>query len=580
MTTSITDQHAQALDRRRRLLNHYDAGLLSYRPSILSPEEFAEVVLDFTRWDDFSFDTVMWDIAGGVACYPSNVVPHYPSLQEWLDAGNDFLHPIISGSRQRGLEVFLSFRVNAGQDPNFDSVSFKEDHEEWLVNFNEDDQSPAKRYLERLDGEVSQLKWDYANPQLRAHQVAALQELVTNYDLDGIQLDFARGVPCLRVGHQWVMRDHLTQFMRDVRAMMRRREVERGKPLLLAVRIAESIAGCHFDGIDIETWVDDDLVDMTILGCRSFDVELAAFKEVVAASGVKLYPCHDNHHSSDGYKCTPLKVLRGIASNWWHQGADGISLFNFTCSNGEAEERSGLRQRPISPCHQQDWETNLTFLSEAADPEKLAGQPKTFVLQRRAGGAPWEFGYPENGLTMDHAFQNVNLLSSLPARLGQHGNDCTFLHVYLGEKLASLEGRQGILRVLISDGPPQAVDETASKPESDSGRDSDRDSDRDWAPDRLERGLIRRNPYVLGDGLWTVPLTRQTANSLEVRINNIRLALDGTGPDGKEGWLVYPVEPPQLARGVNLLTFRLRDGSGAQISIEKVELDLTGSVNL
>jgi len=80
--------------------------------------------------------------------------------------------------------------------------------------------------------------------------------------------------------------------------------------------------------------------------------------------------------------------------------------------------------------------------------------------------------------------------------------------------------------------------------------------------------------------LWTVPLTRQTANSLEVRINNIRLALDGTGPDGKEGWLVYPVEPPQLARGVNLLTFRLRDGSGAQISIEKVELDLTGSVNL
>ncbi len=156
---------------------------------------------------------------------------------------------------------------------------------------------------------------------------------------------------------------------------------------------------------------------------------------------------------------------------------------------------------------------------------------------------------------MDHAFQNANILATLPARLGQHGKGTTFLHVCVGEEMANIEGCTAMLRVLISD---------ATAP-----TDGDMDEGADRSADRIERGLIRRNPYVLGDGLYTTPLTRQTAGDLEVRINNIRLVRGGT----QEGWLVYPVEPVQLASGPNLLTFRLSDES-AEISIEKIELDL------
>ena len=544
---NLNQEHLACVARPRRLLNHYDPAFFRYRPALLSAPAFAEVVLDFTRWDDFHFDTVLWDIHGAMASYPSKFIPHYPGMKEWLDDGNDFLSHVVSGSRDRGLEVFLSFRVNAGRDPNFEQVSFKGEHEDWLVNFNEDLEGPPQLCFERRDGELSQLKWDYAHPDLRAYQVAALQELVTNYDIDGIQLDFARGAPFLHVGHQWMLRDHLTQFVGDVRAMMRQRAMDRGRPLLLAVRIAESIEGCHFDGIDIETWIRQDLVDLTVLGCRSFDVDIAAFKRLVAATPVKVYPCHDNHHSSDGYKCTPLRVLRGIASNWWQQGADGIGVFNFTCSDGLAEERVGLREGPISPVHRQDWDSNRTFLSEAGDLQKLADKPKTFVVQRRAGGAPWEFGFPEDGITADHSFQNANLLAPLPARLGQHGKGTTILHLYVGAETASFKGVEAKLRMLVSDEASEMRAET----------------------DRIERGLIRRHPYVLGDGLWTVPLTQQTAASLEVRINNMRLQCGGVD----EGWLVYPVQAVQLASGLNLLTIRLPDDSEG-ISVEKIELDL------
>ena len=480
---NLEKEHEDCVACPRRLLNHNDPGFFGYRPSLLSPQEYAEVVLDFTRWEEFRFDSVMWDVDGAMACYPSKFLPHYPGLKEWLDAGNDFLPQVVSLSRQRGLEVFLSFRVNAGQDPNYDMAPVR-GRPEWLVDFEEDPQAPPRLELPRLDGQVSMKKLDYGNPEVRSFQLGAVTELA-RYDVDGLQLDFARGAPFLRVGHQWERRDQLTAFMREVRGMMRRRARERGRPLLLAVRVAESVEGCRFDGIDIGTWVGEGLVDLLVVGARSFDVDIAAFQRLPGSERVKVYPCHDNHHSSDGYKCTPLPVLRGLASKWWHQGADGIAVFNFRCSDEGAVDAAGLRRKPVSPCHLQDWDTNRTFLSEAGDPGKLAGKRKTYALQRRSGGAPWEFGYPEDGITVTHSFQNANALAPLPARLGQHGRGATYFKLYVGESAEGLGSCQARLRLLASD-------EAEEGPED----------------ERIASGLIRRNPYVWGDGLYTVAMAK------------------------------------------------------------------------
>ena len=115
----LNREHFECVARQRRLLNHYDANFFNYRTGLLSAGEFAEVVLDFTRFDEFRFDTVLWDVDGAMACYPSRFIPHYPGMKDWLDAGNDFLPDVVSRSRDLGLEVFFSFRVNSGQDPNF-----------------------------------------------------------------------------------------------------------------------------------------------------------------------------------------------------------------------------------------------------------------------------------------------------------------------------------------------------------------------------------------------------------------------------------------------------------------------------
>ena len=471
---NLEKEHEDCVARPRRLLNHNDPGFFNYRPSLLPPREFAEVVLDFTRWEEFRFDSVMWDVDGAMACYPSRFLPHYPGLKEWLDAGNDFLPDVLSLSRQRGLEVFLSFRVNAGQDPNYDTgAGARQQGMAGRFRGGSGEAAAARAAASGRRGQHEEARLRQPRGALPSSSGcwASLPATAST----GCNSISPGALPFLRVGHQWELRGELTRFMREVREMMRRRARERGRPLLLAARVAENIEGCRFDGIDIDTWVREGLVDLLIAGARSFDVDIAAFKRLPGSERVKVYPCHDNHHSSDGYKCTPLPVLRGLASKWWRQGADGIAVFNFRCSDDRAVEAAGLRPKPVSPCHLQDWDTNRTFLSEADDPEKLSGKKKTFVLQRRSGGAPWEFGYPEDGITVTHAFQNANALAPLPARLGRHGRGVTYFKLYVGESARSLGSCGARLRLLASD-------EAEDGPEE----------------QRVGSGLIRRNPYVWG----------------------------------------------------------------------------------
>ena len=58
-------EHAQAAGRQRRRLSHNGAGFIRYRPELLTLAAFSEVVLDFARWSEFRFDTVLWDVDGG-----------------------------------------------------------------------------------------------------------------------------------------------------------------------------------------------------------------------------------------------------------------------------------------------------------------------------------------------------------------------------------------------------------------------------------------------------------------------------------------------------------------------------------
>ena len=161
--------------------------------------------------------------------------------------------------------------------------------------------------------------------------------------------------------------------------------------------------GCRFDGIDVERWVGEQLIDLLALGVRSFEVDLADFQRVVAGTPVKLYPSIDDHHATDGYQNPGIEVLRGVAANWWHQGADGIHTFNFNYATD-------------APYAGQDWDSHRRAYQELGEVETLSAKDKRFVVQRRGGGhGPTVIPNPEDWATPRHTYANTNMLAQLPA---------------------------------------------------------------------------------------------------------------------------------------------------------------------
>ena len=98
-------------------------------------------------------------------------------------------------------------------------------------------------------------------------------------------------------------------------------------PVALCVR-AEDLAGCRTDGFDVATWVREGLVDILILGNRTTTVDVAAFRQLLAANPgpvpVTLCPMFDRHHTTDGYYDPPHGFHSAVFANFWAQGADSV----------------------------------------------------------------------------------------------------------------------------------------------------------------------------------------------------------------------------------------------------------------
>jgi hypothetical protein len=411
----LSAEHAEAVARPRRIIDQCDA-----------MDVLRLLDTDLATWLAFAFnhadtpgsqvDTICWDVGlseDTYAIYDSRILPRlqFPRLQTYWDQGLDWVGALVQGCHERGLEAFWNARLSEVDMP-----------QPWLERCGHTD--PARQNPVKTAHPDWVLPcwwwlglWNLASPGLRAHKVAVLRELVTRYDLDGIQLDFARHMPCLPLGRQWRLRRHATAFVRQVREMLQEVSELKGKPILLAARIPENLPGCRADGLDVEHWVEARLLDIMVLGSRTTTVDLASYRTLTAGTGIRLCPTFDRHHTTDGYYDAPIEYLRGVYANWWRQGADSVATFNWPCASAEAHAKLGLP----------DWVNPgqyTTAILEVGSHDTLRGKDMVFTVERR-GGYPWSDGY-----------HNRNDDRPLPCPLANHGAP-TVLPLYVFEDLAA-----------------------------------------------------------------------------------------------------------------------------------------------
>lgn len=268
-------------------------------------------------------------------------------LRKLFDAGTDPLTITIEACRSRNVRVVASYRMNAED---------WYEHTYLLSDF-------GRAHADARVPDSGNL--DPAVPVVYEHRMKIFAEVLSRYDVDGIEFDFRRWYHM--VSNPLENHTVLTQMVRDMRKLIDEAAKSKGVPrLLLGVRVGPSLDGdpspflfpgifyptkptnasCKELGLDVETWVKEGLVDYV---CPSLFLAslpgMPLTKEFVQiAKGTKtgIYPTlwplaawmhgvgekrvdFDDERALALYKYD----LCATALQMYRDGADGISTFNW-----------------------------------------------------------------------------------------------------------------------------------------------------------------------------------------------------------------------------------------------------------
>lgn len=340
----LRTQRKAAANRQRRIIFNNDGNepvyackdttpeeLLSHRTTPLAGSQVDSIF--YCTWSSgfslFTHGTKVGQVfATKEALFAQNQTP------EMLAAGTDPLRVMTDFGKQHGIEVFWSFRLNDthdGSSADYGPIMFRANqlklaHPDWLIGA-----ATAKPKY----GAWSAV--DFTRAEIRNLAFRYVEEVCQNYTVDGVELDFFRhpvffkraamsGTEC-----NDEERTLMTDLLRRIRTMTETEGLKRGRPILLAVRVPDSVEYCRTVGIDLEKWLKEGLLDLWVtsgyfqLNDWSYSVELGH------KHGVKVYPSLDESRVRDPAAKklrSSVASYRGRALNAWHAGADGVYLFN------------------------------------------------------------------------------------------------------------------------------------------------------------------------------------------------------------------------------------------------------------
>lgn len=251
---------------------------------------------------------------------------------DFFRMGTDPVRIVQEFCRENNLEFFISLRGNDTHDyqyrpsnnwPQFSQ--FKKDNLDLLVG--RWDNRPKHGYWSAMD---------FTRKAVRDRFVAVAVELMTDYEVDGLEIDFARHMVYFKsVAFGGTASDGecemLTDAMRQVRAAAEKVGRARQRPILIAVRTADCPAYSKAVGLDFEQWMKEKLIDIHIGG---FYFQLRPWEDSVKLAhryGVKFYPSFDESRITKA----DMDYYRNGAPTFWARaagaltaGADGIYYFN------------------------------------------------------------------------------------------------------------------------------------------------------------------------------------------------------------------------------------------------------------
>jgi len=268
------------------------------------------------------------------------------NLPKFLEQRTDGLRMSCEFARKHGLESIWTLRMN-------------DIHDAWTPQFvSQWKQDDPRRVMSTLEATASfndrRRLWslvDFEHPDVEPRLVAIIEDVLRNYPVDGVELDFLRAPFYFRTTYEGRPATDrqvgvLTRLVESIRKTVLAESERQGKPFLLAARVPVTNALCRYIGIDIAGWLPAGLLDVLALsgGYVAFDQPVAELIELGHKHDVPVYPCL----SQSGLMYRPPRrtgepqppaAWNGAAARFREAGADGIYCFNLFPGPGTPEQR-------------------------------------------------------------------------------------------------------------------------------------------------------------------------------------------------------------------------------------------------
>ncbi len=349
-------------------------------PTLHAPENIGRV-LDYLT--DTNIDRLCWcvycsslaqnwnstrienyfDLAKKSAGFGASLL-RYNMMYSLYYQGIDYLPILIEQCHAQGKQFFASFRMNDCHLKSEPSGAFAPEF--WRNN------QDKRLWGIRETRSYYNAALDYSYTEVRNHVFDAIDEFVSRYEIDGVELDFMRQEWAFNPAEAWSKRDILTTFIARIRKRLQQGN-RVGRIPELMIRIPAGFDQHRTGGFDVKEYMKLKLVDLVVAGIQNPDcamnltdiAPLGKRYRIPVFGDVECFPVRftPNHTELTPEQIPPphnFKCNRSIAeieresyalsgmirTNY---GLDGVYLFNFPC-----------------------WLNEIVLKNESHSPEELA----------------------------------------------------------------------------------------------------------------------------------------------------------------------------------------------------------------
>lgn len=351
-----TEEEPIVLGNNSKTLMYFnDPGHISnqspYNPSrstVVTKERLVSAVEEATT---AGFDVFVNEVYGMVPWYPSELY----SVEEHLDwfyneyggsgsnpfltytkNGNDFMKVQEEATHEAGKLFFISYRMNDHHGMNLlDNPSSASVI--WTSKFQVE--HPEYRIKQVQNGfGLTQYMLDFQYEEVREYKLAMIQELINNYDIDGLLLDFLRSPAYFNLSTTTAEQREqiITEFVAKVKAMLDAKSAQTGKAYYFGVVIPltdtiNADCGINVDmlydaGVRIFTFWD---YYMTVQDYDWLEEVKSDYPDIIAYAEVSQATSYLPGSNPNQVRYTTKEQYYTSAYTAYAHGADGLAVFNF-----------------------------------------------------------------------------------------------------------------------------------------------------------------------------------------------------------------------------------------------------------